>query len=170
MKKLMAVAVVVVAGLGWTMAVAHAQLPGGGPGPQGGGGRQGIGRLGGGPGGPGGAGRGAGPGINLAALNLSDDQQTQVKALFESERATNQANALAVMEARAALRAAVFAPTVDSNALTGLQAKVSAAEQAQLASEVQSELTLAGILTPEQRAKVASHRGPGRNGGPRRQR
>ena len=87
MKKQMAFAGVVVAGLVLTMAVASAQRPGGGPG-QGFGQGQGLGqgmgpgfgRQGGGPGGPGGPGRGmfgrgGGPAMMLAGLDLTAAQQ-----------------------------------------------------------------------------------------------
>ena len=175
MKKLLTFAGVVVAGLVVTMAVAHAQRPGGmgrlGMGPGQGPG-QGFGRMGGGPGGGGPMfGRGGGPAMMLAGLDLSADQQAQVKTLFESERDSHQANMKALAEARQALHAAIFANTVDSGAVASLQAKVAAAEQAQLAAQVQTQLTLAGILTPDQRAKLAARggRGMGR-GGPGRPR
>lgn len=168
MRKLIAVAVVVAAGLGWTMTVTHAQLPGGGQGVgrgQGVGQGRALGRVGGGPGGM--PGRGGGRGVILGGLGLTEDQHAQVKALFESERASHQANVKALMEARSALREAIFANSVDANAVAALQARIVAAEQAQLSAEVKTELALSGILTPEQRAKVATRRGPGRAGGGR---
>ncbi len=179
MKKHLAFAGVVVAGLVVTMAVVQAQRPGGmgrsggalGQGPGQGMG-PGFGRMGGGPGGPGGpmfGRRGGGPGMMLAGLNLSADQQAQIKTLFESERDSRQAGMRALADARQALHAAVFANAVDAGAVAALQAKVIAAEQAQLAARVQTELTLAGILTPDQRAKLLARggRGPGRPGRPR---
>lgn len=170
--KVIAVAAVVVAAAMWTATVS-AQRPGG-LGPRGGGQGQGqgLGMMGRGPGGPGGpAGRG-GAGPMLAGLGLSEEQQTQVKALFESERAAEEQNRQAMGELRQQLHAAVFAATVDQGAVSSLQAKIVAAEQAQLSRHVQTQLTLSGILTPEQRAKVAAHqgrggRGPGGEGGGR---
>lgn len=177
MKKQMAFAGVVVAGLVLTMAVASAQRPGGGPG-QGVGQGQGLGqgmgpgfgRQGGGPGGPGGPGRGmfgrgGGPAMMLAGLDLTAAQHEQVKALFESEREAKQAGQQAIGEAREALHAAIFANVVDHGAVTAVQAKITAAEQAQLAREVQVQLTLSGILTADQRAKVLEHKGRGRGPG-----
>ncbi len=147
MKKHLAFAGVVVAGLVVTMAVVQAQRPGG------------MGRFGG------------APGMMLAGLNLSADQQAQIKTLFEAERDSRRAGMRALADARQALHAAVFANAVDAGAVAALQAKVIAAEQAQLAARVQTELTLAGILTPDQRAKLLARggRGPGR-GGPGRPR
>lgn len=175
MRKQLAFAGVVVAALVVTMAVTHAQRPGGmgrlGGGPGQGPGQgfgQGFGRMGGGPGGPMFGRRGGGPGMMLAGLNLTTDQRAQVKTLFESERDSHQAGMKALAEARQALHAAIFAPVVDSGAVAALQAKIAAAEQAQLAARVQTQLTLAGILTPDQRAKLLARggRGMGR-GGPR---
>lgn len=180
MRKQLAFAGVVVAGLVLTMAVANAQRPGGsgpggglgqgvgqgqGPG-QGQGFGPGFGRQGGGPGGPGRGmfGRGGGPGMMLAGLDLSAAQQEQVKALFESERETNQAGQQAIGEARQALHAAIFANVVDNGAVAALQAKIVAAEQAQLSRHVQTQLTMSGILTADQRAKVLTHRGRGGRG------
>lgn len=172
MKKNLMTAGAVAAGLVLMMAVASAQGPGQGFGPRGGGQGmgQGMGRQSGGPGGPM-FGRGGGPRMMLAGLNLTNDQQAQVKSLMESERDVTQASARALAEARGALHAAIFANTVDTGAVAALQAKVAAAEQAQLAQEVQTQLAVAGILTPDQRAKMAarSGRGPGR-GGPGRSR
>lgn len=177
MRKQLAFAGVVVAGLVVTMAVASAQRPGGmgqgrGPGQgigQGQGFGPGFGRQGGGPGGPGGRGggmfgRGGGPGMMLAGLDLTAAQQEQVKALVESERDANQAGRQAIGEARQALHAAIFANVVDPGAAAALQTKITAAEQVQLAREVQTQLTLSNILTPEQRAKMLNRRGPGRGG------
>ena len=183
MRKQLAFAGVVVAGLVLTMAVANAQRPGGrgpggglgqgvgqgqGPGQgfgQGQGFGPGMGRQGGGPGGRGAMfGRGGGPGMMLAGLDLSAAQQEQVKALFESERETNQAGQQAIGDARQALHAAIFANVVDNGAVAALQAKIVAAEQAQLSRHVQTQLTLSGILTADQRAKVLTHRGRGGRG------
>jgi Spy/CpxP family protein refolding chaperone len=168
MRKQLVFAGVVVAGLVLTMAVANAQRPGGlgfGPG-FGQGMGPGFGRQGGGPGGPGGMfGRGGGRGMMLAGLDLTANQQEQVKALFESERDANQAGQQAIAEARQALHAAIFANVVDPGAVSALQAKIIAAEQAQLSREVQSQLTLSGILTADQRAKMLAQSGPGRGRG-----
>jgi Spy/CpxP family protein refolding chaperone len=174
MRRLLAFAGVVVAGLVVTMAVANAQRLGGmgqgrGPGQgigQGQGFGPGFGRQGGGPGGPGRGmfGRGGGPAMMPAGLDLTAAQQEQVKSLFESERDANQAGRQAIGEARQTLHAAIFANVVDTGAVAALQVRITAAEQAQLAREVQTQLTLAGILTPEQRAKMLTPRGPGRGG------
>ncbi len=178
MKKHLAVAGVVAAVLVTSMAVVAAQRPGGlgprgggfGPGQgqgmglgQGAGQGQGFGRRGGGPGGPM-LGRG-GPGMMLMGLDLSSEQQAQVKTLFESEREANQAGRQAVAEARQALHAAIFANVVDPGTIAGLQEKIAAAEQAQLKRSVDTQLTLSGILTPEQRAKVLARDGRGGRGG-----
>lgn len=172
MKKHLVMSGVVVMGLVFAAATINAQRPGG-FGPRGGG--QGLGpgqgqglgagqgRLGMmGRGGP--AGRGGGAGFMLAGLGLTDAQQEQVKSLFESERAANQQSMQAIGELRQQLHAAVFAPTVDQTAVSALQAKIVAAEQAQLSRHVQTQLTLSGILTPEQRAKVAARQGRGGRG------
>lgn len=193
MKKQLIYAGVVMVGLVATMAVAHAQRPGGlgprggagqgvgqgqGPGPgqglgQGQGPGQRLGRMGRGPGGPGGpmfarGGRGGrgGPGLMLAGLGLTDDQKTQVKALFEGEREATKGDAQALREARQALHAAIFG---GGNAdVAGLQAKLLAAEQAMLAHRIANQTALAGILTAEQKAKLLARgggRGPGRGPG-----
>jgi Spy/CpxP family protein refolding chaperone len=105
--------------------------------------------------------RGGGPGMVLRGLDLTDDQQSQVKALFESERDAAKAGAEAVFTARQALHAALFANVVDSGAVASLQAKVAAAEQTELAREVQTQLALSNILTADQRAKVLARGGRG---------
>ena len=97
----------------------------------------------------------------LGGLDLTADQQTQVKQLMESERDASRQSRQALGEARQALHAAIFGSPGDSAAVAALQARVVAAEQAQLNREVQLQLTLAGILTPEQRAKVLARKGPG---------
>jgi Spy/CpxP family protein refolding chaperone len=174
MKKQMALAGAVVAILVGTIAVANAQRPGG-VGPQGRGGAQmgqgmgqhpalGFGRFGGGPGGRDGRpGRPGAAGIMLRGLDLTEDQQTHVKALLESQREANQAGMKAVAEARQALHAAVFG-AAGSGSIADLQAKLSAAEQAQLARRVEAQIALAGILTPEQKAKLLERGGRGGRG------
>ena len=185
MKKLLVFAGVVVAGLVITMVAVNAQRaggrgPGGGQGVgqgQGQGFGPGFGRQGGGPGGPGVPGgpgrgmfgRGGGPAMMLAGLGLTEAQREQVKALFESEREINQAGQQAIIVAREALHAALFANVTDGSAIAALQAKIIAAEQVQLSRHVQTQLTLSGILTAEQRARVLARqgrggRGPGRGG------
>ena len=181
MRKQWVFAGVVAAVLVATVAVTSAQRPGG-MGPRGGGMGQGLGpgqgfgpgqgqglgqgfgRRGGGPGGPGGPmfGRGGGPAMMLAGLDLTSDQQAQVKALFESERDANQAALESLAEARHALHAAIFANVVDPGAVAALQTKIGAAEQAQLARHIQMQTALSGILTADQRAKMLARGGRGR--------
>lgn len=176
MKKQLLFAGAVVAGIVLSAAAINAQRPGG-LGPRGGAGigqglgpgqGQVVGRGGfrGGPGGPGfGRMGGRGP-MMLGGLDLTDDQKAKVKTLFESEREANQDGAKALNDARQALRDAIFANAVDGGAIANLTAKVAAAEKAQLERHVQTQQALAGILTPEQRAKLAERggRGPGRGG------
>lgn len=173
MKKHMVFAGVLVAGLVMSIAVANAQRPGGmglrggrqgqvvGQGPGQGFG-PGAGRFGGGPGGqfgrgPGGPGMGRGRGAGLmmlAGLDLTEQQKTQVKSLFESQRDAGHGDMQALIEARQALHGALFANVVDAGAIAGLQAKVAAAEQAQLEKHVKNQLALSAILTSEQRATL----------------
>lgn len=174
MKKLLAAVAVVAACVAWTAAVADAQRPNGlgngagsadqgqGPGRQGrlGGPRGMFGR--GGPAGPGGPGA---PGFMLGGLNLSDDQQAQVKAAVEADRSANKDLRKAAGDAHQALRAAILGANANSGDIASLQAKVAASEQARLAADVKLQTTIAGILTPEQRAALLARGGPGRGRG-----
>lgn len=164
MKKQLLFAGAVVAGIVLSAAAIDAQRPGG-LGPRGGAGigqgpGPGVGR-GGFRGGPGlGRGGGRGP-MMLGGLDLSDDQKATVKALFDSERDANQDGVRVLHDARQALHDAIFANAVDGGAIASLTATVAAAEKAQLERHVQTQQALAGILTPEQRAKLADRRGRG---------
>ena len=122
------------------VATLGAQPPAGGQGRAGQGMGQGMRGQGMGPGGPGG-----GP---MAALKLTADQQQQMQALMQTERAQHQAAMQQVRELRTRLHQALYGgDTPDPEALTlaseiaGIQAKV----------RVQMQMAAVAVLTPEQR-------------------
>lgn len=112
-----------------------------------------------GPGGPGGGAIGGllavHPDLPLRALNLTDAQREQVRAILESHRAEAQSLRQRAGAAHQALQAATSAATVDEGAITQQSQAFSGliAEAAVLRARVRSEVL--AVLTPEQQAEAA---------------
>lgn len=110
---------------------------------------RGQGRGFGGPGGPGGRG---GPMAILHQLNLTDQQQEQIKAIHQERR--DERPGANLMELRRRLQTAIFADTVDLAAVEGLKTAIASAEAAMLSGRIDTEVKISQVLTPEQRAKA----------------
>lgn len=122
-------------------------------------GRQGGGR---------GQGVGPGPGMRmLQRLKLTDAQRDQVRAIFEQQRQSGEAPAKKVVELQRELHTAIFADSPDRSKIDQLRAALAEAEAAALAARVETELKIAEVLTPEQRAQARQSQ-PGRGGRVRR--
>ena len=129
--------------------LAGAQAPGAGPG-VGGPAFQERGRAPG-PGGPRGFGRGS-MGL-LRGIELTDDQQAQIKAIHDAERQERQGPPPEAALHRQ-LQAELFADTPDAAKIAGLQEQLAQAHTAMLAKQVEIEQKIAQILTAEQRAAI----------------
>ena len=127
-------------------------------------GRHGFGQ--GGPGGPGGpGGRGAAMGL-LRGLDLTEQQQAQLKALREADRDSRQGPP-ADVTLRRQLQTELFADVPDDAKVASLQDQLAAAQSERLAKEVAAEQKIAQVLTAEQRAQVRQRleQGPAARGG-----
>lgn len=132
-----------------------------------------------GPGGPppggmmGGPMRGPGPmgdlGVPLQALNLSDDQKTQVQAVMQSHREQTQAVMQRVGPAREALQAAIEATPVDETLIRAKTAELAAVEADANVLRAKLRAEIFALLTPEQQEQVnqmkARRPGPRGQGG-----
>jgi|CXWL01.1.fsa_nt_gi protein CpxP len=123
----------------------HSQPPGGGRGGFGGFGGHGH------HGGPGG-----GPAMFLLhGLDLTDDQESQIKALHEAQEETIEAQSEALGEARKALHQMVLSGTYTEAAAAPYAAQIgtASAEMARLHAKLGSEIY--NLLTPEQRTEIS---------------
>ena len=107
----------------------------------------------------------------LATLDLTEDQKSKVKALFEAEKPKYEAIRQERRAAREALRAATEAAKVDPLAVGAAYLRVDASRKTLRAERDGSRQKLEALLTPEQRAKlegwIAAHRQMrGGKGGP----
>ncbi len=114
-------------------------------------------------------GKGLGPAAApvLQRLNLTDEQRQQIRGILEQQRQGDQTAAKKLAELRRDLQAAVFADTPDRSKIDQLEADLAKAEAAALHVRIETDLKIAQILTPEQRAKAREDQG-GRAGRPRR--
>ncbi len=114
-------------------------------------------------------GQGPGPGrfargirAAMATLDLTADQQTKVKAIFESRRDEAQAFRSQAQANRDALKALASAPNPDPAAVGAAFLKVRADAQAAKDRMKAVKGQIDAVLTPEQRAKLegwlAAHR------------
>jgi Spy/CpxP family protein refolding chaperone len=143
---------------------------GGGPdGPGGPGDDQGPGMGPGGPGGPGGGGM-PGGGRLLKALDLSQDQKDQLKALRRAKRGKLQAAQNALQDAREDLRELMEKGDASDAQIMAKHAEQQKAQAALEELRFQSILDARAILTPAQRKKAAElmKQGMGRRLGGRR--
>jgi len=104
-----------------------------------------------GPGGRGGPGRGA---LSvLRGIDLTDEQQAQIRAIREAERGSREGPP-AGLDLHRQLQTEVFADAPDAQKLATLQQQIAQAQTARLAKQVAMEQKIAEILTAEQRATV----------------
>lgn len=124
--------------------------------PQGGGGR--------GPGRGGPAARGAALPL-LRALDLTDAQREQIRALTDQRRARGDDPRRAVVDLERQLQLAVFADTPEPQKIDELRKAVAAAHAEGLAARIELQSRIAELLTPEQRAKARDTFGTSRGRG-----
>ena len=153
-------------GFATTVQLAARNTQGGGQDPAVQGGGRGQGMMGRGMMGPGGPGMRGGPGggpggmfgPELRALELTDAQREQVKAIMESHREGQKAEREKMMTARKALHDAIAADAFDEAAIRAAAGAVAAldADAAVLQARVHAEVF--AILTPEQAKKAKALR------------
>jgi Spy/CpxP family protein refolding chaperone len=99
-------------------------------------------------------GPGGGPGAFglFQRLDLTDAQKEQVRAIVRERPARSSRQALETL--RRDLRAAIMADTPDTAKIEQLKASIAEAEATALNEEVDVQLRIAQILTPEQRQKA----------------
>ena len=100
-------------------------------------------------GGPGGLG---GPMAILNQLNLTDQQQEQIKTIHQERR--QERPGADMRELQKQLQTAIFADTVDIATIEGLKTAIASAEAAMLSGRIDTEVKISQVLTPEQRAKA----------------
>ncbi len=120
--------------------------------------RQGPGLGGPPPGGPGGPGMrmrgpmGFGPGFR--ALDLSDDQKAQLKAIGDSHRDEFRAAGEKVRAAREGMRALIEADTIDESAIRAKSTEIAAAEADMTILNAKARQESLQVLTSEQQQKL----------------
>jgi periplasmic protein CpxP/Spy len=103
--------------------------------------------------GRGGPGPGRGAMSVLRGLDLTADQQAQIKALRDAEREPRDGPP-AELTLHRQLQAEVFADAPDAQKLTSLQQQVVQAQAARLARQIAIDQKIAQVLTAEQRTDV----------------
>ena len=124
------------------------------------------------PGGPGMRMRGpGGPGFGFRGLDLTDDQQEQLKRIAESHRDEMQAAGEKVRAAHEAMRALTDADSIDESAIRAKSAEIGAANAEMMILHAKIRKESMPVLTSEQLAKLKERRddGPGPRG-PRQRR
>lgn len=122
------------------------------------------------PGGPGGFGGPGGPGggLPLRALDLTDAQKEQVKAIHEAERAKIEPYLKQLGDAHKALGEATAKGQFDEAQVRTIAATVAQAQVELTVSRARQDAAIYQILTAEQRAKLeqfrAEHKPPQRPG------
>ena len=112
-------------------------------------------------------------GIPLPALNLSDEQKTQVKAVMDAHRDQGQQIAQRLGPAHQAVRQAIETSPVDELLIRAKSAELAAAEADAAVFRARLRSEVFALLTPEQQQLAGQMRmrrpGPGpRGGGPMR--
>jgi Spy/CpxP family protein refolding chaperone len=90
------------------------------------------------------------------ALQLTDAQKEQMKALHQGQHGTMRDEMKEMRQAHEDLRKAVFADKPDNDQIEALKAKLNGLQAQMLSAHVDQERKFAAILTPEQRQKVAT--------------
>jgi Spy/CpxP family protein refolding chaperone len=120
--------------------------------------------------GPGmGPGFGGGMGIPFGMLNLTDDQKTQIKAIFDAQMASAKPLRDQLKVKEEALHAAETATDFNAQAVRAASQDLAATETELTVLRAQAMHAALAVLTPDQLAKLkeiqSQHRGP-RGGGP----
>ena len=105
-------------------------------------------------------GQGQGPmgeGRGMRGLNLTEAQQTKLKALHESHQAAFKAKGEAAASAHKALREAMANAATDAKALKTLHDKASAAQFEVVLEHRALRQEVLPLLTPEQKAQFDKH-------------
>ncbi len=114
------------------------------------------------------AGRGMRAPLPFAQLNLSADQKTRIKAIFDKHREGGRATFDQLSTAHHSLRAAIYRNrTPDAGQIEDLTNQVSELEGKALRARVAAEIEVASVLTDEQRQQMAAMRPPAGPRGPR---
>jgi periplasmic protein CpxP/Spy len=106
-----------------------------------------------GPGGPGGLDQRL-----LDQLSLTNDQQTQISALLDTQRTDSEPIHAELIQARDAIRAAVEASAYDDGAVEAQAVIVGQATTELTVLQARTEAAIYKLLTAEQRAKLAELR------------
>ena len=115
------------------------------------------------PGGPGGHEMGAGPLLGgllprmLERVHATAEQRAQIQQIIDGDAAERQAQREAGREMREQAMALFAQPTVDANAVEALRQKQIALADAASKRMTASMLEISRVLTPEQRAQIASY-------------
>jgi Spy/CpxP family protein refolding chaperone len=94
----------------------------------------------------------------LRSVDLTPEQQTQIRQAFETSRQQMKATAEELQTLRQELRATLFAPETDTAKLKELQAAIAAKELAFNKERTNLLLQIKGLLTPEQRKQMQQGR------------
>ena len=114
----------------------------------------------------GGRGMGGPGGGPMQALQLTDQQRTQVQAIMEQHRQATADVAKQVSDLQEQLKAAIFADAgPNDGAITQLQGQLAALEAQLQAGRLAMQKQIAALLTPDQRKKVRDMPGMGPFGG-----
>ena len=89
-------------------------------------------------------------------LNLTAEQQSQLKALHEKQQAAIKAQRAQTLQLQAERSAAWAAPTLDSARLESLRQQEVKQFEAMSKLRLEHQFALAKILSPEQRQKMAN--------------
>jgi periplasmic protein CpxP/Spy len=103
--------------------------------------------------GPGGPGPDRGAMGLLRGVDLTTEQQAQIKALRDAERDSRQGPP-AEMQLQRQLQAEIFADAPDAQTISSLQEQIAQAQTARLARQIALDQKIAQVLTAEQRAKI----------------
>jgi Spy/CpxP family protein refolding chaperone len=90
----------------------------------------------------------------LSQLNLSDDQKTQVHAVFEDEHSRMAPLKEGSMKAHHALEQAIHAPTFDESAIRAAAAQAGAAEGELSVEKGRMLSRIRALLTPDQQKQM----------------
>ena len=90
----------------------------------------------------------------LSRLDLSEDQKSSIKALFESNKESMQADREILREAREALRTQMQSDTFDEAAIRNLAGQVGAAEVEIAVARASLHNQVRQLLTDEQRGQL----------------
>ena len=112
---------------------------------------------------------GGGPGDMMEhmarALNLTDAQKTQVKAIMDAERAATEPSRAKVDEIHKQIQAATAEGQFDEAQIRALASQGAQAMADQMVEHIRAHTKMLALLTPEQRAKALEmHKGMGPGG------